>query len=987
MMDIKNVNIEDFIKRVHTVELEENPEKTVYDLFNWKKVDVFLKDYKTGSILYDEKELEFPEDYTQNSCDIIASKYFKRANVPNDRGKEYSMRQVAHRMVKFWMEAGLDEGILDEITAPIFYDEVVYTILAQMAAPNSPQWFNTGLKYYNTGEETDGHFYYDLKEKEVKVAQDKYGRTQASACFILSMEDRLLGKKSISDQYVTETRLFKHGSGTGTNYSNLRAKGEKLSGGGTSSGAISFMKGLDKNAGTIKSGGTTRRAARMLQLDVDHPEVLDYIKWKAEQEDIARALGKMGYDLAFDGLIYETVSGQNGNNTVRFNDEYMKKLTVYLTTGEDSDFELKGRIDKSINRKVKVSKIWNDFCQAAWECADPAPSFDEHYNAWHTCPAGEDGELWAKHNRINSTNPCGEYAFLDDTACNLASINVKRFYNVDTKDFDVAGYLHTVFLWELVLEFTVHWGQFPVEEVARKTHMFRTTGLGIANTASIHLLMGHPYDSEEARTVAASIMSMMTGYAYLASALMAKKVGTFEAYSINEQYMLEVIRNHARVSGSRSDKYERLNYKPVKLNHALLNKLGWNNVSENVKLVWNATVAAGEKYGYRNAQATVIAPTGTIAFAMDCEATSIEPFFAHTIYKKLVGGGGMVIVNPLIEKALSQLGYRDDELTIISEAINAGNIESCPLIKPEHLAIFDTANKIGTGQRYIAPMGHVKMMAALMPMVSGAISKTVNLPKEATKEDMSFIFFEAFKLGVKGITCYRDGCKATQPLNNTTALDKKVTLADLGYHDLLKKAQDMQYAALHPERIKPHGIVDGHKHVAVLDGLKLQVKIFFYEETKEICEIYVTADKEGTLVKGLLDSLSKQMSKMFQYNVPIQDIIKSLKGQKYEPHGFVTEHPYIKYADSISDLIAKILEIEIGDYSSCQVKPVVAEMAKQVIAATSKPAMVEIKKPDLHAAKGERVYGKTCPSCGSNKMQKNGTCYVCIECGSTTGCS
>lgn len=404
MNNIKDLKLEDYLVRKFTKDLE-GTNKTVYDLFDWKIVDVVLTDYKTGKTLYEGRNLEFPTQYSQNAIDIIASKYFKRANVPNDRGYEYSLKQVVHRMVKFWMESGLDEGLLDENTAKIFYDEVVYMILSQRFAPNSPQWFNTGLCYYETGEGSDGHYYYDIKEGKVIQAKDKYSRTQASACFILSVEDRLLGDKSISQQFITETRLFKHGSGTGSNFSNLRAKGEKLSGGGTSSGVLSFLKPLDASAGAIKSGGTTRRSAKMLQLDVDHPEILDYIRWKSEQEQIVRDMGKMGYDTSFDGIAYDTVSGQNGNNTVRYNDEFMKKVYHLITTGEDTDFELKGRVDNSVNKKYKVSEIWNEFCKATWECADPAPAFDETFNAWHTCPCGEDGKYNAKYNRINSTNP------------------------------------------------------------------------------------------------------------------------------------------------------------------------------------------------------------------------------------------------------------------------------------------------------------------------------------------------------------------------------------------------------------------------------------------------------------------------------------------------------------------------------------------------------------------------------------------------------
>ena len=399
-MDLRNI-----IVRKYTTELENNPNKTVFDLFEWKTVDISLMDYKTGKPKFELKNAEFPIHYSQTACDIIAEKYFKRANVPNDRNCEYSMKQVTDRMIRFLVESAIDEKLLTQEEGKIAYDELAFMMLSQMFAFNSPQWFNTGMKYYDTGETPDGHYYYDGKLKKVVQSKDKYSRTQASACFIVGIEDKLLGEKSISDQFVTETRLFKHGSGTGTNYSCLRAKGEHLSSGGTSSGVMSFLKGFDANAGTIKSGGTLRRSAKMNQLDIDHPEILEYMSWKAKEEQKVRDLGKMGYDISFEGEAYETVSGQNANNTVRLTDNFMKKVDKYINQNVDSDFELKGRVDKNINRKEKISTLWNTMVNSAWECADPAPAFDDTFNAWHTCPVGEDGKYGEKHNRINSTNP------------------------------------------------------------------------------------------------------------------------------------------------------------------------------------------------------------------------------------------------------------------------------------------------------------------------------------------------------------------------------------------------------------------------------------------------------------------------------------------------------------------------------------------------------------------------------------------------------
>ncbi len=994
-------NIKNIIKRYYTKELERNKDLTVYDLFQWKKVDVFLKDYKKDIVLLDMKDLEFPVNYSQNACDIIASKYFKRALVPGELGYENSLKMVANRLVNFWCEALKDEGLItteEEFT--ILYDELVYCFLNQMYAPNSPQWFNTGLKLsYDIAGEYQGHFFYDEKLKKVVKSIDNYTRTQASACFILSIQDRLLGSHSISEQYVTETKLFKGGSGCGTNYSTLRSKDEKLSSGGISSGVMSFLKGFDRNAGTIKSGGTTRRAAKMVCLDIDHPEIREFINWKSKEEDKVRALGKMGYDASFEGEAYETVSGQNGNNSIRISNEFMSKVEN-LSNNPDEIITLKGRIDDSVNTDVKVSEIWDEFNLAAWQCADPAPQFDDTFNAWHTCPGGEDGQFGAKHNRLNSTNPCGEYAFLDDTSCNLASINIYKFYDKENKVFDLDGYVHIVSLLQLMLESSVHWGQFPTEDIARKTYMFRTTGLGIANLASLLMVMGYAYDSEEARSLTSGLVGILTGTSYVASALMAERVGTFEKYEINKDSMLKVIRNHARASGAIDSEYEDLQYTPMEVNHEILQREGAFKLSSLLKEIWQEAIVCGEKFGYRNAQVSVVAPTGTISFALDCGATSIEPYFSHFIYKKLSGGGFMTIVNPIIEDALENLGYSDEEIKDIidyilrKETVNEngyeyekivdGKIEGAPHLKEEHLHIFDTANKCGSGERYISPMGHVLMMAAITPLISGSVSKTVNLPKDATVEDFKKVVLDSWKLGVKGISLYRDGCKASQPLNTVLEEENDTDLERLSYKDLLAKAKEMQKHSTVSTREKPVGIRYGTTHPAQIDDVKIYTTVN-RNENGEISEIYITTDREGTIIMGLLNSLSKSMSVMLQYHVPAEDIAKMLRGQKYEPYGFVKKHPYIKHVSSISDLVSKIIDIELGDFSRCQIKPGLGEVNTPInhnheISTTS----ISDEKAEI---KGERIYSEVCSTCSSTKLVQNGTCKVCQDCGTTTGCS
>lgn len=1040
--------IGELITRRFTAALDE-PEyagKTVYDLFEWTTRDVHLTDYKTGKVLCDMHDLEFPARYSQNAVDIIASKYFRRAGVPGC-GHETSMRQVAHRMVDFWVAALIDEGMVEEgEQTQILYDELVYMILDQRFAPNSPQWFNTGLeRAYGIHGEPQGMYYVDPETGEVVESSDQYTRTQASACFIVSVEDKLLGEHSISDEFVTETKLFKGGSGTGSNFSALRAEGEKLSGGGVSSGVMSFLRGLDRNADAIKSGGTTRRAAKMVCLDINHPDIEKFITWKAREEGKALALMKMGYDGDINGEAYATVSGQNSNNSLRIDNEFMKKVDN-LRDDPDATYRLRGRVDPAKDEDVSVAHIWDVFNESAWRCADPAPQFSDTFNEWHTCPAGEDGQVGAPYNRLNSTNPCGEYAFLDDSSCNLGSINIYRFFDPATGAFDVEGYEHAIDIAQLALEASIAWGQFPTKDIARRTYRFRATGLGISNLASLLMASGIPYDSPEARALAAAIVGTLTGRSYAVSALMAHKVGAFDCFELNRPYMMRVIRNHARVAGARDDAYENLTVQPPSVDLGLLEQVGAHDLAEALVSSWQEAERLGEAYGYRNAQVTVMAPTGTISFAMDCGATSIEPFFSHMIYKKLSGGGFMTIANPVIGDALRHLGYAEDEVADVLAYVQAtdeagmivdGKIEGAPHLRDEHLAIFDTANTCGTGERYIDPRGHVLMVAAMTPLISGAISKTVNLPGTATVQDFKDVVMLAWKTGCKGITLYRDGSKNAQPLNTSLAEDTgEKDLGELSYAALLDYARDAQkqLATAHQpaQRRRIMGIRSGHTHLAQIDGVKIYTTVNRNEEG-DISELFVTTDREGTTIMGLLNSLSKTISVMLQYGIPAERISKMLRGQMYEPYGFVQSHPYIKYVNSISDLISKVIDIELGDFTRVQVKPegwaqVAGAVPAPAAAAPAvddplfddEPAVSEAERERLTAAKqdelleetgafdsgdrytaafvneavhdtaihGERLYdGSICPNCGSSRMVQNGTCKVCMDCGTTTGCS
>lgn len=975
--------LKDLFKRHLTKELEDS-DKTVYDLFQWQNVDVNLTNYQTGETIIEMKDLEFPADYSQNACNIIASKYFRRRGIPNGLGYEHSMREVADRMVGFWADALKEEGIIEtEEQWQIFYDELVYALLKQMWAPNSPQWFNTGLKRsYGISGDKDDLYYYDEVSGEVKESEDRYSRTQSSACFILSISDQLLGHHSISEHYVSETKLFKGGSGVGTNFSNLRGINEKLSSGGQSSGMMSFLQGLDRNAGAIKSGGTTRRAAKMVIVDVDHPEIEDFVDWKVKEEEKVRALGKMGYDTSMDGEAYRTVAGQNSNNSVRLNKEFMDAV-LNLDKEPDHKLLLKGRVDDSVDREVSVKKLWDDINKAAWACADPGLQFDDLFNAWHTCPGGEDGDTTKKENRINATNPCSEYAFLDDTACNLASINIFRFYDPETGKIDIERFSHLAGLIQLVLEASIYWGQFPTKDVARKSYLFRTTGLGLANAASLILALGYPYDSDEARNLISALAGIMTGHSYYVSAMMAGKAGAFPKYEINAPYMKRVIRNHARVAGYLTDDFEMLDYTPFMINHELLKQMGFENISSRVKDAWKDAIDYGETFGYRNAQVSVIAPTGTISFAMDCGATSVEPFYNHVVFKKLVGGGSMEIVNPVMELALSHLGYSDDEISDILNYVldkdengylRHDGLAGAPHIKAEHLPVFDTANTI-------RPEGHVLMVSAITPMISGSVSKTVNLPSDATIEDVKKIHLLAYQTGAKAIAIYRDGCKASQPLSTGHNDVEEKRLEDYTYAELLDYARDCSHQV--PKRVKPDGMRMSRTHAAKIGDIELYITIGFYDDG-DIAEIFVSTDKDGTVVKGLLASLSKSISHMLQYNIPPEKISKMLRGQRYEPSGFVQRHPYIKYASSISDLISKVIDIECGDYSKCQVKP--SQPVKRVTMTNTVQETLEVH-PHKTDEEGEKIYGEICSQCGSDRLVRNGTCKVCMDCGTTTGCS
>ncbi len=641
--------------------------------------EMFKYDYRTsviknttGEVVFQMDNVEVPKQWSQIATDILAQKYFRKAGVPQadgSTGRETSIKQVAHRMAHCWRVWGeRNNYFASKEDAQIFYDELIYAILNQACVPNSPQWFNTGLhEVYGITGKPQGHYYVDGKDGKLKKSTSAYERPQPHACFILSVEDDLVNDGGIMDLWVREARIFKYGSGVGTNFSSIRGEGEKLSGGGTSSGLMSFLKIGDRAAGAIKSGGTTSRAAKMVCLDIDHPEIESFVNWKVEEEKKVAALIAAGYPSDYEGEAYKTVSGQNSNNSVRISNEFFHALE------KDGDWELKARSDGHTMKTVKAKKLWDEINYAAWRCADPGTQYDTTINEWHTCPEG---------GRIRASNPCSEYMFLDNTACNLASVNLRKFFNEDNNRFDVSGFEYTVRLWTTVLEISVLMAQFPSKEVAQLSYDYRTLGLGFANLGSMLMVSGIPYDSDKARGIAGAISAIMTGIAYKTSAELAEHLGAFSRYEENKEHMLRVMRNHRAAAYDASEAYEGIEIKPQGINA----KDCPDYLLKAATKAWDDAVRLGEKFGYRNAQTTVIAPTGTIGLVMDCDTTGVEPDFALVKFKKLSGGGYFKIINQSVPQALRNLKYSESEIEeIVNYAKGHATLKNAPHINFESL--------------------------------------------------------------------------------------------------------------------------------------------------------------------------------------------------------------------------------------------------------------------------------------------------------------
>jgi ribonucleoside-diphosphate reductase alpha chain len=1093
---------------------------TPYDLFEY--------DYRTsvirnpnGEVVFEMNNVEVPKQWSQIATDILAQKYFRKAGVPQPDGKlgrETSVKQVAHRMANCWRVWGERNNYFASAKdAEVFYDELVYSILNQACVPNSPQWFNTGLhESYGITGKAQGHYYVDAKDGQLKKSANAYERPQPHACFILSVSDDLVNEGGIMDLWTREARIFKYGSGVGTNFSQIRGEGEKLSGGGTSSGLMSFLKIGDRAAGAIKSGGTTRRAAKMVCLDLDHPEILKFINWKVEEEKKVAALIDAGYDSSYEGEAYLTVSGQNSNNSVRIPNSFFKALE------EDADWELKARTDGRVMKKIPAREVWNTISYAAWRCADPGTQYDTTINEWHTCPKG---------GRINASNPCSEYMFLDNTACNLASANLMKFFDTDNNVFDIEGFEYTCRLWTTVLEISVLMAQFPSKEVAQLSYDYRTLGLGFANLGTMLMVSGIAYDSEEARGIAGAITAILTGIAYKTSAEIAEFKGAFAKYEDNKEDMLRVMRNHRAAAYDANEAYEGLSVKPVGINA----KYCPDNLLKAATKAWDDAVQLGEKYGYRNAQTTVIAPTGTIGLVMDCDTTGVEPDFALVKFKKLAGGGYFKIINQSVPAALKNLGYSEKQIdAIIKYAVGAATFEGSPFINPQtlsekgfladeikklndaskaafeigfifnrftlgdaclerlgftaeqysdwnfdllaslgftdeqidaandyvcgtmtvegapylkaaHLSIFDCANKCGKkGERFIHAHGHIKMMAACQPFLSGAISKTINLPHEATIDEISDAYMLSWQLGLKACALYRDGSKLSQPLSNKSDKKKKteteeekkeqpalstiteapqiVDMSKLSVEELLDEVQKRVQASPDTQLKRALSTIVERKTLpAKRRGFTQKAKVggqVIFLRTGEYAdgtlgEIFIDLAKEGSTLRSLMNCFAISISVGLQYGVPLEEFVEKFIFTKFEPAGMV-DHPNIKTTTSLVDFIFRALAYEyLGRTDLVHVldKPEIGNQGEEDdVTYIGKPELSNLRvsapAPIAHshkpqktavraeagldavnaAAKSMQSDAPACNVCGHITL-RSGTCYKCLNCGNSMGCS
>jgi len=1176
-----------------------------------------------GTVVFRAENIEVPVQFSQVATDIMAQKYFRKAGVPaqlktveesavpswlwrsvpdeaalaklpeEERfSGESSAKQVFNRLAGTWTYWGWKGGYFsDEEDARTYYDEMCYMLAAQMAAPNSPQWFNTGMHWaYGIDGPSQGHHYVDYKTGKLTRSASAYEHPQPHACFIQSVSDDLVNEGGIMDLWVREARLFKYGSGTGSNFSRIRGEGESLSGGGRSSGLMSFLRIGDRAAGAIKSGGTTRRAAKMVTVDVDHPDIEAYVDWKVVEEQKVAALvagsklaqlhmgevmaachdeavsgddrfdprankrlkkaiiaargamipenyvqrviqfARQGYteiefktyDTDWDSEAYLTVAGQNSNNSVRVSNEFLQAVL------DKGDWELVKRRDNGVAKRINASDLWEKIAYAAWACADPGLQYDTTINEWHTCPEG---------GRINASNPCSEYMFLDDTACNLASLNLMQFRHEDGS-FDIPAFEHACRFWTLTLEISVLMAQFPSKEIAQLSYEYRTLGLGFANIGGLLMAQGHSYDSDEGRAICGSISAIMTGVAYATSAEIASEVGPFPQYKKNAKHMLRVMKNHRLAAHGKAKGYKGLNILPVPLDAAPCPD---QKLIDAAKAAWDKAVELGSEHGYRNAQATVIAPTGTIGLVMDCDTTGIEPDFAIVKFKKLAGGGYFKIINRVVPEALANLGYSEAQISdIVNYAVGAGSLKNCqsispsalrdkgfgdeelakveaamesafdvkfafnrftlgddfcketlgftdaqlndysfnmlealgfekdaieaanthvcgsmtlegaPHLKDEHLPVFDCANVCGRiGKRFLSVNSHITMMAAAQPFISGAISKTINMPNSATVEECGEAYMLSWRLGLKANALYRDGSKLSQPLSSGL-------IDDIEDDEEAAEALDTPVAAAAPQVIEK--IVErivhsaereklpqrrkGYTQKATVGGHKVYLRTGEYEDGR-LGEVFIDMHKEGAAFRSLMNNFAIAVSIGLQYGVPLEEFVEAFTFTRFEPQGIVSGNDAIKMSTSILDYTFRELAISYldrhdlghvdredlevsttgaGEAQSELVNKVTSrgfirkqglvvysnattaaaapaeEAVTTMRAATPEAAVVTeavATASNAEAVTAERVQqarmqgyeGESCPECQNFTLVRNGTCLKCNTCGSTTGCS
>ena len=926
------------IERIFTT-----PDVHPYDEVSWERRDVVQRNWRTDELVFEQRGVEFPDFWSVNASTIVTTKYFRGA--VGTEAREWSLRQVIDRVVKTYRAAGEEHGYFaTPADGEVFEHELAWMLLHQVFSFNSPVWFNVGTS----------------------------APQQVSACFILSVDDTM---DSILNWYKEEGRIFKGGSGAGLNLSRIRSSKELLSSGGTASGPVSFMRGADASAGTIKSGGATRRAAKMVVLDVDHPDIEEFVETKAREEDKIRVLRDAGYDMDLGGKDIVSVQYQNANNSVRASDGFMRAVQ------DDKPFDLTARTDGSSVGTVSAKGLFTKIATAAWECADPGMQYDDTINDWHTTP--ESG-------RINASNPCSEYMHLDNSSCNLASLNLLKFLRTDDT-FDAETFAKCVELIITAMDISITFADFPTEAIGDTTRAYRQLGIGYANLGALLMASGLAYDSDGGRALAAAITSLMTGTAYKRSAELAGVVGPYDGYARNAEAHRRVMRKHAAANDTLRSVSE-------------LDR----SVQAVATRVWDEGNKLGEKQGWRNAQASVLAPTGTIGLMMDCDTTGIEPDLALVKFKKLVGGGSMQIVNQTIPRALRRLGYAEETLEAIVEHIaEHGNVIDAPGLRPDHYSVFDCA----MGVRTIEPMGHVRMMAAVQPFLSGAISKTVNLPESATVEDIEHVYFEGWRLGLKALAVYRDNCKVGQPLSDAKAKPASSTDGGEGGKEVVveyrptrkrlpkaRPSQTLSFAVAGAEGYMTSGSYPD-------DGLG---------------EIFLKMSKQGSTLAGMMDAFSIAVSIGLQYGVPLEQFVSKFTNMRFEPAG-MTDDADVRMASSVVDYLFRRLALDYlpfesrsalgihtaeeraraldtGSYAPAEDEVDIDELAQS--APVEQPSvkhepghMAEPAPDDVHtstelleALQGTKADAPLCMTCGT-KMRPAGSCYVCEGCGSTSGCS